>query len=209
MSCSIGSTSAMALLGVAMGGLQSLALIGGARRHLLWLPLTALGVWLAFLFGYTAGFAVSLLIVAPIAVVAPEHGGPQTIFVVAVPVGGLLGGVLVGALQSPLVQDRRDWLRRSAIGGIFMLPASLAALYAPSSSINRACEAWQPAVSLVALLGGLVYGVMTARQVLHVNRSNGPGSVRSGAIRVTLIFAAVSAHYIAKALQLLPGPAIT
>jgi hypothetical protein len=156
-------------MGVAAGGLQSLALVGSARRHLLWLPLTTLGVWLAFPFGYLAGAALSLLIVAPIAFVAPELGGEQTISVVAIAIGALAGGLVVGALQSPLVRDRWDWLRRSALGGVFLLPASLAALYAtrfPPSA--PACEAWAPAAALAAFGGGLAYGVMTAGQAVRV-----------------------------------------
>ena len=162
----------MALMGLLAGASQSLALVGRVRRRLLWLPLTTLVVWLAFPVGYLLGMLGFTLIGAPIAFVWPEVGRSPALMLVGIPVGGIAGGVVVGALHSPLVQNRRDWLRRSSIGGVLLLPATLAAIYGPANQLFPACQQWQPGVTIAAVAGGLAYGALTAAAVMRDAQSS-------------------------------------
>ena len=173
ISCSVaGWADAMALMGLLGGASQSLALVGSVRRRLLWLPLTTLGVWLAFPVGYLVGAAGFILIGAPIAFIWPEAGRSQALMLVGFPVGGIAGGVVVGALQLPLVRNRADWLRRSSLGGVLLLPATVVAMYGPASQLFPKCDPWQPGVTIAAVAGGLAYGALTAAAVMRDGRSS-------------------------------------
>ena len=148
-----------AVFGIALGAAEAIA-VGGPRRSR-WLTLTALGVWLAFPFGFIAGIAAFYAVAFPLTLIGLTGDPPATAgLVAALIVGGGAAGGLVGALQASLVRTPGRWIWRSARAGVFMLPAAAVALFAPTTASTTPLPTL--AVLFVsALVGGGICGFVT------------------------------------------------
>lgn len=149
------------VLGLALGVAESIALRATGGRRTRWILLTALGVSLAFPFGFIAGLAAFYVVAFPLTLVGLHGDPPATAGLVAgVVAGGAAAGALVGALQARLVDRARAWIWRSARAGVFMLPAAAVAWFASTTE----SAAQLPTIGVLfagSLLGGAICGFIT------------------------------------------------
>jgi hypothetical protein len=153
------------VFGLAVGIVEAVV-VGGPQR-VRWLALTALGVWLAFPFGFIAGFATFYAIALPLSL-SGLTGDPLAVIglIGAILAGGAAGGALVGALQAGRLSGSRTWILRSAGAGVFMVPAAAVALYGPTTNLG-AQPTTLAGLAAASIVGGGICGLITGGGVTH------------------------------------------
>lgn len=142
---------------VLVGALEALALAGRVPR-MSWIGATIAALGLGLIAGIVTVLGVGLVLGRL------EETNRDLYAAIVYGLGGVAGGLVVGAIQAPVLRGLRrvgPWLIGNALGAPFILPALVLSWFAPEN-LTVAASLW-----LIGLVGGVVYGTVSGLGLLR------------------------------------------